>query len=336
MRAALLLALVLGVGLSAEARSAVAPLPRTPGGRPDLQGVWTNASVTRLTRPPGVGRLEVGPAEAQALARASPMVRYVEGDAAPSDPRKGALASGADPGGYNGFWIDPGRSLAKVGGAYRTSWIVDPPDGQLPLSDKGRALVARAEAFARAADAPTDPEALEPWDRCLISSRGSGGPGMLNNIYNSNIQIVQSRDAVAMVVEMVHDARVIPLFATAAAARAEHRPPGVQPWLGDSVGWWEGDALVVETTGVNREQGRAGPLFLTPQGRVTERFRRVASDEIAYDFTVEDATYYSRPWRAEMSLKSGPKQIYEYACHEGNYALPGILRGARAGAAPPG
>lgn len=330
MRAAPLLALVLALAAPEVATPQAWSPPRTPDGAADLQGVWSNASVTRLTRPAGVSRLEVGDAEAEQLAKSSGYVRYLDADAAPSDPNKGALATSDDPGGYNGFWIDPGRTLAKVGGTWRTSWIVDPTDGQLPLSAKGRDLVARAEAFARAADAPTDPEALEPWDRCLISSRGSGGPGMLNNIYNSNMQIVQSRDAVVIVVEMVHDARVIPMFPDKAAAQAAHRPAALQPWLGDSVGWWEDEALVVESTHVNREQGRAGPIYLTPEGRVTERFRRVGPGEIAYGFTVEDPTYYSRPWRAEMSLRSGPTRLYEYACHEGNYALPGILRGARA------
>ena len=152
---------------------------------------------------------------------------------------------------------------------------------------------------------------------------------MLNNIYNNSYQIVQTKGAVAIMVEMVHDVRIIPLFADKAAAQAAHRPAVIQPWLGDSVGWWEQDTLVVETTQVNREQGRAGPVFLTPAGKVVERFTRTGPAEILYAFQVDDPTYYSRPWRAEMVYKSQKGRLFEYACHEGNYAMTDILRGAR-------
>lgn len=296
-------------------------------GPPDLSGNWTNASVTKLTRLPGTDRLVVGRAEAERLANANPMVRLMDADLKPTASAEAPPVGGAI-GGYNTYWMDPGRTLAQVRGEYRTSWIVE-PDGQLPLSDAGRALVAKAQAFARAADAPAGPEGLQPWDRCLIASRGSGGPGMLNNIYNSNYQIVQTPASVAIVVEMVHDARTIPLFASKAAAQAGHGPAALKPWLGDSVGWWEGETLVIETVNVNPEQGRAGPIFLTADGKVTERLRRASPREIAYEFTVEDPAYYTRPWKAEMSLTAIDGQLYEFACHEGNYALPGILGGAR-------
>ena len=151
---------------------------------------------------------------------------------------------------------------------------------------------------------------------------------MLNNVYNSNYQIVQTPTAVAIEVEMIHDVRVVPLFRDRAAAQAGHGPR-VHRWLGDSTGWWEGGTLVVETVDVNAEQGRAGPIFLTPAGRVTERFTRTAPGEIDYGFEVEDAAYYNRPWRAEMTLVAQAHPLYEYACHEGNYAMTGILRGAR-------
>ena len=162
-------------------------------------------------------------------------------------------------------------------GEYRTSWIVDAgrtqPDAALRCRQGAHS--PNADAYARAADTPADPESLEPWDRCLISSRGSGGPGMLNNIYNSNYQIVQTPGSIAIVVEMIHDARTIAIFPSKAAAQAAHGPPVLHLWLGDSTAWWEGDTLVVETINVNAEQGRAGPIFLTPKGRVTERFTRV-------------------------------------------------------------
>ncbi len=304
------------------------PPTSTAGGHPDLSGVWSNASVTKLTRAPGT-KLSMSAAEAEALAKADPMVRRLDSDAKNSDPSAGAPPVG-DPGGYNTFWMDPGRSFGQIKGEFRRSWIVDPADGQLPLSDAGKALVRKANDFARLADTPANPESLEPWDRCLISSRGSGGPGMLNNIYNSNYQIVQTPGAVAIVVEMIHDARIVPLFAGKAAAQAGHGPAVLRRWLGDSTGWWEGDTLVVETVNVNAEQGRAGPLFLTPAGRLTERFTRKSKDQILYEFEVEDGSYYSRPWRAEMSLNRLEQQIFEYACHEGNYAMVGILSGVRA------
>lgn len=325
MRTALAIIAALALGDAASAASYKPP--RTPWGAPDLEGYWSNASVTKLTRLPGQTRLIVSAAEAKALAAG--MNEALDGDLKPTDPNKAAPRAGQDPGGYNMFWLDPGRSLVKVNGEYRTSWIVDPADGQLPLSDQGRALVAKAALHRREADTPKDPEGLEPWDRCLISSRGSGGPGMLNNIYNSNYQIVQTPDAVAIVVEMIHDARTISLYRSKAEAQAAHGPAVVTPWLGDSRGWWEGDTLVVETVHVNREQGRPGPLFLTPEGRVTERFTRVDKDSIHYEFTVEDSTFYTRSWRAETVFSALGHPLYEYACHEGNYALPHILAGAR-------
>ena len=295
---------------------------------PDLTGVWTNASITRLTRPPGVAKLVVSNAEAETIAKANPLVAGAEAEARESGPADRPPAPG-DPGGYNAFWLDPGRTLATVNGERRTSWIVDPPNGQLPISANGRKLIAASRA-AHEPDAPSGPEALMPWDRCLIGSRGSGGPGMLNNIYNSNYQIVQTPGAVAIDVEMIHDVRIIPIFPTRAAAQAAHGPAALHPWLGDSTGWWDRDALVVETVHVNPEQGRSGPIYLSDQARVTERFTRVSDRQILYQFTVDDPAYYTQPWRAELVLNAGPERLYEYACHEGNYALPDILAGARA------
>jgi hypothetical protein len=327
IRVLTVVAMMAGLASAAAAAEAV---PRAADGRADLSGVWTNASVTHLARPAGETRLVVSEAQAKAIAKASPQVMRQDRDAAPIDPKAGAPGVG-DPGGYNAFWLDPGSTVGQVKGQYRTSWIVDPADGQLPLSAQGKALVAKAAAYSRAADRPDNPEAFEPWDRCIIASRGSGGPGMLNNIYNSNYQIVQTPSYVAIEVEMIHDARGVRIFPTKAAAQAAHGPAALALWLGDSTGWWEGDTLVIETVNVNAEQGRAGPIFLTPKGRVTERLTRVSAKQIFYEFAVEDPTYYTRPWKAEMSLNAGPSRLYEYACHEGNYALPDILSGMRAG-----
>ncbi len=305
------------------------PVPRAGDGHPDLSGVWSNASVTHLTRMPGTSKLVIGEVEAKALLKSNPMLRRLDADTAPINSEEGAPSPG-DPGGYNGFWLDPGRNFGEVKGEYRTSWIIDPIDGELPLSETGRKLIAKANAYARAADTPAGPDVMEPWDRCLISSRGSGGPGMLNNIYNSNYEIVHTKGAVTIVVEMIHDARIIPIFPNKSAAQAGHGPAALHPWLGDATGWWDGDTLVIETINVNAEQGRAGPIYLTPQGRVTERLTRTSASQIFYEFGVEDPTYYTRPWRAQMSLNAGKEPLFEYACHEGNYALPDILRGVRA------
>ncbi|MFL5296173.1 MAG: hypothetical protein ACJ798_07300 [Phenylobacterium sp.] len=323
--AALILALV------ANSAGASPALPRMPDGHADLSGVWTNASVTHLTRPRSVAKLALSPAEAVAYEKSDGMVRRIAGDSKPSDPNAGAPGEG-DPGGYNTFWLDPGQKLSVVRGEIRTSWLVDPPDGQLPLSDAGRALIRQTYA-GRDLDHPPGPETLEPWDRCLIASRGSGGPGMLNNIYNSNYQLMLTPGALMIEVEMIHDVRSIPILPSKAAAQAAHGPVALHPWLGDSTAWWEGQTLVVETVNVRREQGAAGPIYLSPTGRVTERLTRASTDQILYEFAVDDPVYYSRPWRAEMSLNALKDPLYEYACHEGNYAIVGILRGTRQGEA---
>ena len=322
------IAALLALPASAAAASA-APPPRAADGHADFSGVWTNASVTHLERPQGLSRLVVGKAEAEAFAKATPMVRRLDNDAQRSDAEAAAPPPG-DPGGYNAYWLDPGRTMGQVKGEFRSSWIVDPADGQLPLSPAGRVLVAKANAYARAADTPAGPDVMQPWDRCLIASRGSGGPGMLNNIYNSNYQIVQTPGSVAIVVEMIHDARNIPIFPSKAAAQAGHGPAALHPWLGDSTGWWEGPTLVVETINVNPLQGRQGPTPLSPRGRVVERFTRASDKAIDYAFEVDDPVNYTRPWRAELTLTAQQGLSYEFACHEGNYAIQGILSGARA------
>ena len=302
--------------------------PRTSYGRPDLTGVWSNASVTNLTRAPGVTKLVVGQDEAAKLAKDSPFERLAEAEEGPSNFNDNLLKDGNSDRGYNTFWIDPGMSLASVKGEYRTSWIVEPADGQMPLSEGGRKLLGQYRA-ERQNNLFAGPEFLPVSERCLIGFTGAGGPGMLNTIYNNNYQIVETPDAIVIDVEMVHDARVIPLFKDRSEALANHRPAAMSPWLGDSVGWWEGDTLVVDTVHVNPEQGRTGPIYLSDKGRVTERFTRTSPSQIFYEFKVEDPVYYTRAWRAEMSLNARKERVFEYACHEGNYAMAGILGGAR-------
>jgi len=309
--------------------AAAQPASRAADGRPDLTGTWSNASLTWLERPANLKGLTLTDAQAKALADANPMKKAAEADARPIDPNAGPPPEGALGAAHSLVYMDGGSTFARVKGQHRTSWIVDTPDGRLPLTELGRERAREAAAMSRRMD-PVGPEELAPNDRCLIGSRGSGGPGMLNNAYNSNYQIVQAPDALVVVVEMGFGTRAIPIFASKAAAQAAHRPAALNLWMGDSVAWWEGDALVVETLNVHPTQGRFGPIFLSPQARVTERLTRASKTEIAYEFQVEDPVHYTQAWRAEMTLYALSGQIYEYACHEGNYAMSGILGGARA------
>ena len=324
-----LLASVLAVCSGLQAAPGNWSPPRTADGRPVLAGVWTNASVTNLQRPPGVTKLVVTRAEAEALVKANPFQRLIEADNEPSDLSDNLLDDKNADRGYNAFWVDPGNFLASINGEYRTSWIVEPANGQMPLSDAGRELLKKARA-ERDTHLYAGPEALPLPERCLIAFSGASGPGMLNPMYNNNYQIVQTPQSVMILVEMVHDARIIPIAKDKATAQASHRPANLGLWFGDPVGWWEGDTLVVETTNVRREQARQGPIYLSEQGKVIERFSRASPDQLNYEFTVEDPTYYSQPWRAEMSFNARKENMYEYACHEGNYAMEGILAGARA------
>jgi hypothetical protein len=165
-------------------------------------------------------------------------------------------------------------------------------------------------------------------ERCLIGFGGTGGPPMLNVLYNNHYQIVQTPDHLMIMVEMNHDVRVVPIAKS--KAEAKHKPNVIKPWLGDAIGWWEGDTLVVETKNFHPTQIGKTSVLVTETGKVTERFTRWSEDQILYEFAVEDPNVYSRPWKGEMSLNKDDERVYEYACHEGNYALHGILAGARA------
>ena len=316
----------LSVLVAASAAMAAEPpqwrAPRTADGVPDLQGNWTNASLTSLERDAMFkGKATMSDAEAADFERNNMFAQYSAQDAKPSDPDAKATAE-TDPGAYNAFWLDPGTRLAKVRGEHRTSFIVEPNDGKVPYTKAGR------DAFnaARMRMNFDGPETRALGERCLMGFGSTGGPPMLPDVYNNNYQIVQTRDAIMILVEMVHDARIIRL-------NGKHLPSHITPWLGDSVGRWDGDTLVVETTNLNPGQkahyGIKQQFYLPPTGKVTERFTRVAADEILYEFTVEDPQAYTQPWKAEVPLRATKDQLYEYACHEGNYALPGILAGAR-------
>ena len=297
--------------------------PRNAFGQPDVSGIWTNASLTQLERPAQMKGLVMTPAQAAAIETGNAQRRSF-GDR-PTDPNAPPPVKGTDPGGYNGFWIDAGTKVGAIKGELRSSWLVEPADGKLPYSAEGRRLyMAEVNKIQTNFDGP---EARQLAERCLMGFGSTAGPPMLNVLYNNTYQIQQSKDYVAIVVEMNHDARIIRL------TERTHLPAAVRRWMGDSVGWWEGDTLVVETTNFNPgESLRPGiptTIFVSKDAKVTERFTRVSPTQILYAFQVEDPGVYTQTWRAEMPLNASKGPIYEYACHEGNYALPGILRGAR-------
>jgi hypothetical protein len=220
--------------------------------------------------------------------------------------------------GYNAFWLDHGRHYATVKGEIRSSWLTEPANGRLPTKPAaGRAQ--NAGGFGTFDGPETRPLA----ERCIVSYSRSAGPVMQNSLYNNNYQIVQAPGHVMIDVEMNHDVRVIPIVKS--KADVKHTPGAIQPWFGDSIGWYEGDTLVVETTNVNPRQ-RAQ---MSPAGVMTERFSRWSDAEILYEFEVNDPEFYTQVWKGEMVLNKSKEPLYEYACHEGNYALHGILAGAR-------
>lgn len=212
--------------------------------------------------------------------------------------------------------------LARIGGQMRSSWIVEPADGKMPFTDKGRQV--RREAVK---DSYEGPERRPLSERCLVAIGSPEGPPMMNTGFNAHYRILQSRDVVAIEVEMNHDVRLVRL------GDRTHVAPGVRLWMGDSVGWWEGDTLVVETTNFDTRAGidaLTGGYTYGPKTKVTERFTRTAKDRLLYGFTIEDADYLKQPLRGEMPMRTAAGPIYEYACHEGNYSLPNTLAGARA------
>jgi hypothetical protein len=288
-------------------------VPRTADGQPDLQGVWSFATLTPLERPNQL-------AEKNVLSDAE--AAEFEAKTAQSTNRDFNVPAG-NVGDYNNFWYDRG---SKIIGDKRTSLIIDPPDGRIPpltpAAEQRKAAVAEAR---RGVD--TD----EPTPGGWINDLGSGhlrvrcilgfnsGPPMTPGAYNNHVQIFQSAGQVGLLNEMVHNARIVPL---------DGRPRGpIRQWVGESRGRWEGDTLVVDTTNFLRETNfRDSSANL----HLVERFRRVDADTLLYEFTVDDPTTWTKPWTASVPMTKSAEPMYEYACHEGNYGLTGILAGARA------
>ena len=344
MRGRLLVAFVALASAAADAE-----VPRTPRGHPDLSGVYDTATRTPLERLKAAGdRLTLTDEEAAEVARKEAQLA-AQGDAA-SDPNRSAPARGGagfagdlevpelnaaagNVGGYNWLWIERGREAFKIDGKWRASIIIEPKTGRRPpLTEEG---TKRAAARARMYRPNTgkawwieegldpgpydDPESRPLAERCLLGFGSTGGPPMLPVLYNNLKRIVQTENHILILIEMVHDARIIRM-------NADHAPSDLRSWLGDSVGHWEGDTLVVDTTNFNDHPSLPGA---SRNLHVVERFTRIDADTLLYQFTVDDPTVWSAPWSGEYVWPASGQRVYEYACHEANYSLRGILRGAR-------
>ncbi len=303
-------------------------VPRTPDGHPDLQGNWSNATLTPLERPMGLPRaLSAAQVTALEKVRADSMEKLSKASDPdrPAPPKGGDGSTGAagNVGGYNYFWIDAGDHLAVINGERRSSIVVEPADGRVPtLTPAGRERQTARFQAARKFGEYDNPENRPLAERCILSFGSNAGPPMLPNyFYNNNYTIVQSKDHIAIMTEMVHDTRIINM------GKVDKLPKQMRPWMGDSWGRWEGDTLVVETTNFHPEQ-----IFRSASDnlKVIERFHRVNANMILYRFTIDDPTTFTQKWSGELPFVKMDEQIYEYACHEANYALSNILSGERA------
>jgi hypothetical protein len=287
-------------------------VPRTPDGHPDLQGTWTNSTMTPLERS---AQFADKPVLSEAEATAYEKRTLDQGN---RDRRDGG--ADVDVGrAYNELFFEHGDGLARIGNEIRTSMVVDPPDGRVPAltpeaQKRGQAIAA--ENRSHPADGPENRSLTE---RCIFWA--TAGPPMLPGPYNNAYQIYQTHDYVMILSEMIHEERIIPLDGRS------HLPSNIRKWTGDSIGHWEGDTLVVDTTNFTSKTRFRGS---TENLHVIERFTRTGPDTILYRFTIDDPATFTKSWTAELPFKTSPSPIYEYACHEGNYALADILSGARA------
>jgi hypothetical protein len=311
----IVLAAALVTPLAAAAQNSAYKAPRTPDGKPDISGTFNFATITPLQRPEALSGKDTLSEQEAAEFEASENKRL---NRDLFDPIKGAPSAGYAPraqGGvlsYNEFWYERGNQLTRD---KRTSLIVDPPDGRVPYTDETRKRNAETgrKLGAGFADHYTDRSLA---DRCLLGF--NAGPPMVSGAYNNNVQIFQAPGYIAILNEMVHNARIIP---------TDGRPHGsIRQWSGDSRGRWEGETLVVETINFKQETSLTGSSAST---KVIERFTRVDPNTIRYEFRVEDPTTYTRPWSAVMPLNKTDEWLFEYACHEGNYGLFNIMAGAR-------
>jgi hypothetical protein len=304
------ISVALAATMAAQSRTAV---KRTPWGAPDLQGYWSFATVTPLERPDGVTKEYLTADEIADIERKAVI--------AATDEARGADAARDVAGAYNDFWWDRGTKVA----GRRTSLIVDPSNGKLPpLTPEARKFADSQEARTiqetRRGNLPAaGPEDTDLWDRCLTR-----GVPIVPGPYNNNIQIIQTPTHVVIHHEMVHDARIVPI------SKTPHLPSSVAQWFGSSRGYWEGDTLVVETRNLSPKQELPfEPRMPAATMKLTEKFSRAADGTLRYEFTVDDPKIYTRPWTAVMQMPPSDGEIFEYACHEGNHAMEGILKGSR-------
>ena len=317
--------------------SASADVPRTMSGKPDLSGYYDGGTLTPLERPRNLGEQAYMTAdEAEGIGSGTEFLQ----DGRSNDPNRPPPAKGGDGinafgagnvGGYNAFWLDPGSGVVPIDGKYATSIVYDPPNGRQPrMTMRGMAKMAdNFSSFSHNNDGtaswldkdgpgPFDgPEELALAERCLLGF--SAGPPMLPGVYNNYKRIVQTEDHVMILLEMVHDARIVRM-------KADHAPEETRRWLGDAVGRWEGDTLVVETTNFREDTGLYGG---DANLHLVERFTLLEDGNLLYDFTVNDPTIWVAPWSGKYVWKKSEQPVYEYACHEGNYSMFGILKGAR-------
>lgn len=326
----------------AQTVSANSSVPRMADGHPDLQGTYDLATMTPVERPPIYGdRAAISLDEARRIERAA--AARTERALRPDAPDRAAPPTGGDGstgaaggvGGYNAFWIDRGNAFTVLDGLARTSIVVDPSSGRIPpLTAAARQRLASRAAQPTSDQAETggdvgletapgaydDPERRPLAERCLLGFGSTSGPPALPNYFYNNLhQIVQTKDAVMILTEMNHDVRVVRMNST-------HVPAGVRRWMGDSIGWWDGDTLVVETTNFTDKTRFRGA---TAALKVTERFSRLDATTLRYRFTIDDPDTWSAHWTGEYTWPATDDLLYEYACHEANYALGNILRGAR-------
>src|SRR5262245_18724706 len=313
---------------------------RTPDGKPDLQGTYDISTITPFERPQGAGETisetDAVAREKQTLERRDRINSVVSNPNREAPPVGGDGSTGAagSVGGYNNFWLDQGDTWIIINGQRRSAIVVDPPTGRVPpraaAAGRGRGVAPAAPALPRS-DAPESvaPTGRGAYDnieqrplgeRCILGFDSTSGPPTLpNGFYNNTKLLVQTPEYVMILNEMVHDARIIRM-------NSKHQPSHIRSWMGDSIGWWEGDTLVIETTNFTNKTRYSGT---TENLKVTERISRMSDGNLLYRFTIDDPATFTRPWSGEYPWRRTEAQLFEYACHEGNHAMGNIMRGAR-------
>ncbi len=328
---------VLVLLIAAPALAAEGEIKRAANGKPDLTGTFDAGTLTPLQRPEEYGdNLFLSPEDAEKIE--ADAAQYAADRHQVSDPNRkpppvggdGTSGGAGNVGGYNRFWVETGTEAFAVDGKFRTSIIFDPPNGRMPeMTEAGKARSAERRRLRRPNDGsawwleieghgPYDgPETLPVTERCIVGF--TGATPTFPSLYNNFKRVVQTENHVMILIEMVHDARIVRL-------NAEHPSPEERKWLGHSVGWWEGDTLVIDSRNFHPKAVLRGA---TQESHVTERLTLQPGGDILYQFTIEDPAAWDVPWSGEYIWKRSPEKVYEYACHEGNYSMGGTLRGAR-------